>query len=69
MKILEASVLKESSGDPGTVSTSEGKLLIATSDGSLDVKRLQLEGRDAVTAIEFLSGYSAIVGIQLPDGD
>jgi methionyl-tRNA formyltransferase len=69
LKILEASVLKESSGDPGTVSTSEGKLLIATSDGSLDVKRLQLEGRDAVTAIEFLSGYSAIVGIQLPDGD
>jgi methionyl-tRNA formyltransferase len=68
LKILEASVLKESSGDPGTVSTSEGRLLVATAAGSLDIKRLQLEGRGPVTATEFLSGYSAIVGTQLPDG-
>ena len=74
MTILEASgslsVPSEEtdvSGIPGAVTLSNGRMLIETGDGGLEVTRLQLEGRGAVTAAEFLRGYPAIVGARLPD--
>ena len=67
LKILEASV----SGTveklcPGVVSIDDGRLMIGTGEGSLDVKRLQLEGRASVFVEEFLRGYPAIEGANLP---
>ena len=74
LKILEASASlpvpseeTDVSGIPGAVRVSNGRMLIETGDGGLEVKRLQLEGRGAVTAAEFLRGYPAIVGARLPD--
>ena len=68
LKILEASV--SGTGEnirPGVVSIDDGRLMIGTGEGSLDVKRLQLEGRGAVFVEEFLRGYPAIEGASLPD--
>lgn len=76
LKILEATAslpetvvpgIPDVLGAPGTVTFSDGRLLIATGEASLDVSRLQLEGRNAVTAAEFLRGYPAIEGARLPD--
>ena len=67
LKILEASV--SGTGEklcPGVVSIDDGRLMIGTGEGSLDVKRLQLEGRAAVFVEEFLRGYPAIEGANLP---
>ena len=70
LKILEASV--SGTGEnlrPGVVSIDDGRLIIGTGEGSLDVRRLQLEGRAAVSAADFLRGYPAIEGASLPDPD
>ena len=67
LKILEASV--SGTGEklcPGVVSIDDGRLMIGTGEGSLDVKRLQLEGRASVFVEEFLRGYPAIEGANLP---
>lgn len=70
LKILEASVSGAGEGDrPGVVSINDGRLIIGTGEGSLDVERLQLEGRGAVSAAEFLRGYPALEGACLPDAD
>jgi len=70
LKILDASV-SESAEDfrRGVVSIRDGRLTIGTGAGNLDVKRLQLEGRGAVSAEDFLRGYPAIEGARLPDPD
>ncbi|TMC92441.1 MAG: hypothetical protein E6J22_09500, partial [Chloroflexi bacterium] len=51
---------------PGTVSVLQDaghkSLLIATGDGSLLVTQLQLEGKKAMSAEEFLRGYPQITG-------
>jgi methionyl-tRNA formyltransferase len=70
LKILEASVSGAGEEDrPGVVSINDGRLIIGTGEGSLDVERLQLEGRGAVSAAEFLRGYPALEGACLPDAD
>ena len=49
---------------PGTVITTPGEetpLAVSTGHGLLGLKRLQLEGRRAVSASEFLSGYPGII--------
>ena len=65
LKILEA-VASGNTGSPGVVRISGDQLVIGTAKGSLDVQRLQLEGRSAVTAQEFLRGHGAIEGASLP---
>ncbi len=55
-------------GAPGTVlETGRGgePLAIVTGEGLLGLKRLQIEGRKAVTGAEFLRGYPGIVGSSL----
>jgi len=70
LKILEASVFETGENvRPGVVSIYDGRLIIGTGQGSLDVKRLQLEGRSPVFAEEFLRGYRAIEGASLPGPD
>ena len=53
---------------PGTVCGTGGgeiSLAVATGEGLLGLKSLQLEGRRAVTSAEFLRGYPGIVGTRL----
>ena len=70
LKVLEATAVSTDPaepGAPGTVTVSDGRIMIATGEGVLEVKRLQLEGRGGVTAAEFLRGYPAIDGARFPD--
>lgn len=66
VKILDASSQKDGprpQGPPGLViGLADGALGITTGDGVLVVTRLQLEGRSAADAKEFVSGYPGIEG-------
>jgi len=69
LKILEAAVL------PGAVGTGEGRVVdlagpgaafgIGTGEGILGVRRVQLEGKRAMSAEEFLRGQRDFVGTDL----
>ena len=69
LKIVEAQVLpqrEDASTTPGTVRIEEAAgqrlLVVTTGEGLLAVKQLQLEGKKAMSADEFLRGYAQIVG-------
>jgi methionyl-tRNA formyltransferase len=72
LKILTASALSEEEAArpqslaPGTVErqmvAGEERLAVACGEGWLLVSRLQMEGRKALSAAEFLRGYPQIVG-------
>lgn len=70
LKIVSAHAIPQSASPepttPGTVTVLQDaghkSLLIATSDGSLVVRQLQLEGKKAMSAEEFLRGYPQIIG-------
>ena len=50
-------------GEPGNVREDQGRLLVATGDGWLEILKLQPEGRKTVDGRSFLNGYP------LADGD
>ncbi len=63
LKVIEADAVASESTTPGRVVSLPGAGVgITTGDGVLAVHRLQLEGRSAVDADEFLSGYPNAVG-------
>lgn len=66
LKVIESSAVEATattSSPPGLVlSLRNGGLGIATGEGVLEVRRLQLEGRKAVGASEFARGYPDFVG-------
>ena len=73
LKLLEISLLPDSVS-PELVEGRPGKVLsaipataaaVATGNGLLGLSRLQLEGRRAVTAREFLAGYPDFIGAYL----
>lgn len=74
LKILKALASAAQHAAPGTVAIIEGtrdggkgkQLAIATGEGALIVERLQLEGKRAMTAQEFLAGRPEIAGERLP---
>lgn len=49
-------------GLPGQVISQSGKLYIGCTTGSVEIRTLQLEGKTAVDAKAFLSGYQNFVG-------
>lgn len=51
---------------PGVVSFKEGELHIGTSDGSIKVKQLQLEGKQSMHASQFISGQPEFSSSDLP---
>jgi len=53
------------SAPPGKVIEHEGRRAIGTGDGLYLPTRLQIEGKSAVSAAEFMRGYPAILGAQL----
>jgi len=68
LKVLEARPLT-GRGEPGRVMSLEGKGFVVgvqTGDGVLELLRLQMEGKRAVTAAEFVRGQRGFVGSSLP---
>ena len=47
---------------PGFIQTVSGRLLAHTGAGSLEIKKITLEGKRSMDARSFLSGYPSIVG-------
>lgn len=59
LKLLEVS-RSDKSGSAGTAQVDGDTLYIGTSDGSIEVIRLQLEGKPATDAKSFIAGHSSI---------
>lgn len=70
LTILEAwrYVGQELELEPGQIlhSSSQEKILLGTGDGILDIRKIQLEGKRPVDAIEFLRGYQDFAASILP---
>ena len=62
IKILEASPVPSDWVTPGTVRVARGSIEVATGAGGLIVTRLQIEGRRAVSASEFVAGHPGLEG-------
>jgi methionyl-tRNA formyltransferase len=67
LKIVAGSVARAATAQaaPGTVVSNHGALAIATGDGLYLPTRLQLEGRAAASAAEFVNGYPQFIGAVL----
>jgi methionyl-tRNA formyltransferase len=77
IKILDVAVVEEpiagasevggvgDVGDPGGTSVLDGRLIVATGSGAIEIKRLQLEGRQATAAADFLRGQPEFDGATL----
>lgn len=67
LKIIEAEALPDESAlEAGRVMDLPGRLGIGTGRGVLNVLKLQLQGRRAVSAAEFLRGQRDFLGEKLP---
>ena len=62
IKILEASAVPDNRDTPGAVNAARGSIEVATGAGVLIVTRLQIEGRRAVSASEFVAGHHGFSG-------
>jgi methionyl-tRNA formyltransferase len=59
LRVWAADPVPESSGKPGEVlEAAGGRLVVATGEGALGLTRVQLAGRRAMTAAEFLNAHS-----------
>jgi methionyl-tRNA formyltransferase len=68
LKILDARVtVAPSAGpiEPGKVVKADGRLLVGTGSGSLEIGRVQIEGRQAVATDDFLRGQPGFEGATL----
>jgi methionyl-tRNA formyltransferase len=66
LKVLEARpASREIELKPGQVSTKDNRLAVGCLDGTLEIRRLQIEGRQAAEAAQFVAGYSQINGATL----
>ena len=66
LKIWEAEVVPEVSGEPGTVvAVDKQSFTVATGEGSLKISELQIEGKKRMACKDFLLGYPVPVGEKL----
>jgi methionyl-tRNA formyltransferase len=69
LKLHRAHALEQrSTAPPGTVVEVSGGIHVVTGDGVLVIEELQLEGRAALGAAEFVRGAGVAVGDRLGDG-
>lgn len=63
LKIWDADVIKEEvTEEPGTICRKNKSLHVATGEGYLDIKELQLEGKKRMDITSFLNGYQVEAG-------
>ncbi|MBP37774.1 MAG: methionyl-tRNA formyltransferase [Chloroflexi bacterium] len=67
LKILDARLSRNPSSGAGVVSTYDDRIVVGTGEGSIELKRLQLEGRQAIAAADFLRGQPDFAGAILGD--
>ncbi len=65
LKILDAEPNNEGRDKAGHVSFVDGAVYVGTGVGLLEIRRLQLEGRRAMTHDEFLQGHPEFIGAEL----
>jgi len=66
IKLLRASALTEAAGQaPGVVALVDGAVLVAAGEGVVRLEEVQLAGRAALPARDFVRGQRAFVGSQL----
>ncbi|MEC9293343.1 MAG: methionyl-tRNA formyltransferase [Chloroflexota bacterium] len=65
VKILESQLIDGPTTNPGEVVLNSGHLNVSTGDGLLEIIQLQLEGRQAAMAPDFVRGYPQINGVIL----
>ena len=65
VKILHSQLIEGVATNPGEVAFRNGHLSVSTGDGLLEIIQLQLEGRQAVMASDFVRGYPEINGVIL----
>ena len=66
LKLLDVAPAHGAEAAPGLVTDAEGaRIAIGTGTGLLEVRRLQIEGRRATDAEDFLRGYPQLIGAQL----
>lgn len=66
IKILKAAPTDfENDLPPGTVAIKDGHLMIDATDGTLEILKLQMEGKPPMDSSSFLTGYSDIDGAVL----
>ncbi|MFH1597732.1 MAG: methionyl-tRNA formyltransferase [Patescibacteria group bacterium] len=65
IKIVEAVVLADAR-EPGLVFLHNDEMAIGTTDQSLIIKKIQLEGKRVMLSADFLKGYQDIIGDSLP---
>ena len=67
-KVQPDSMVNHSEYECGQIcSISKESFCIATKDGGLEVQELQLEGKKRMTSMDFLRGYSLMLGTKLGD--
>ena len=63
LKIWEAEVMPEVSGEPGTVvAVDKQSFTVAAGEGSLKILELQIEGKKRMACKDFLLGYPVNAG-------
>ena len=67
LKILRARPVNRSSdGTPGTVvRLDDSTIAVLTGNGALEIQNLQIEGRRAMSSVEFVRGYGDFIGSSL----
>lgn len=60
LKILKARLSDSGSQEPGTVTVSDGRILVSCGEGQLELLDLQLEGKSTMDPKVFLRGYPDI---------
>ena len=66
LKLLDVAPVPGAAAEPGLVTNAGGgEIIIGTGEGLLGVRRLQMEGRRATGAPEFLRGYPEFKGTRL----
>ena len=66
LKLLDVAPAHGADAAPGLVTNADGaEIAIGTGTGLLEVRRLQIEGRRATDAEDFLRGYPQLIGAQL----
>ncbi|MBT3995478.1 MAG: methionyl-tRNA formyltransferase [Chloroflexi bacterium] len=65
LKVLDAQISSASVYGAGVVVVDEGRVNVGTGTGSIELKKVQLEGRQAVAAADFLRGQPDFDGATL----
>lgn len=65
LKLRKARLCNSGKGKPGSIEIKNGSLIMYTSDGSIEILRLQPEGKQILEASQFINGYKPVNGEEI----